>query len=142
MKVAVVGSRSVTDYALVRRNLDWLVEEWGPFAIITGGCRGADQLAERYARERDFPLQVFGADWKRFGKQAGWLRNLEMVKAADRVIAFWDGESRGTALTIEIADARNKLCHIVRVDGIASLQAGIADAHAGRLLTRKEMWGE
>jgi hypothetical protein len=76
----------------------------GPHEIISGGADGADAMAKRYAHARGWPYREFPADWKKWGKAAGILRNRDIVRHADQVIAFWDGESRGTAHTIETAN--------------------------------------
>lgn len=108
MRVAIVGSRTFTDWPIfcehVTREL-WnpLADSDGPHEIISGGASGADALAKRYAESRGWPYTEFPADWEKWGKAAGLIRNRDIVRAADRVIAFWDGESRGTAHTIATA---------------------------------------
>ena len=113
MKVGVVGSRTFMDFQKLGKELDTLnlsiTDE-----IVSGGCpKGADYLAERYARVRQHPLKVFKADWERYGKSAGVLRNLELVKYCDCVVVFWDGTSRGTANTIARCLELNKSISIV-----------------------------
>lgn len=76
--------------------------------IVTGGCRGADQMGENYAIEWHIPHSVFHADWNKYGKSAGPIRNERMAKYASEadhgmLIAFPIGESRGTRNMIEIA---------------------------------------
>ena len=71
--------------------------------IISGGARGADSLAERYAKENNIEFVCFPADWKTHGKVAGFIRNKDIVKASDRVIAFYDGKSSGTKDTLAAA---------------------------------------
>ena len=105
MKLAVVGSRSFQDYAWLEHCLlrVFRVEELE--AVISGGARGADSLAARFAASHGVPLIVGPADWKRYGRKAGPIRNTEIVARADALAAFWDGTSRGTQDTI--AKARN-----------------------------------
>jgi hypothetical protein len=96
MKTAIIGSRTATDYEKLKQGLEGLhITE-----VLTGGAQGADQFAERYAREHGLPCTVMIADWSRHGIKAGPIRNGELVAAADQVVAYWDGESRGTADTI------------------------------------------
>ena len=76
--------------------------------IVSGGARGADTLAERYAKENDYDIKVMKADWDRHGKSAGYKRNVEMheeIKKAEKcaVVCFWDGESKGTAHNFDLA---------------------------------------
>lgn len=95
----VAGGRDFEDYDLMCRVLDTFLGSTlalTPVVIVSGGARGADRLAERYAYERKLPLMVVLADWDRHGKRAGHLRNEEMGSISDGLVAFWDGESRGT----------------------------------------------
>lgn len=94
MKLIVAGSRGITDYGVVKSALD----EWGmPSMVVSGGCSGPDELGERWAGTQDIPIKVFRADWKNHGRYAGPLRNREMARYADALLALWDGESKGTA---------------------------------------------
>mgnify|MGYP001025382263 CR=1 FL=1 len=99
-KVGVVGSRSFTDYEYlcgVLDSLDLSVSDM----IVSGGCKfGADALAERYAASRGLELKIFYADWQRYGRSAGVIRNRALVKFCDFVVLFWDGHSRGTGSTL------------------------------------------
>ena len=105
MKLAVVGSRSFTDYSLMVENLS----RFRPTVIVSGGCpSGADHLAERYANEYGIPLEIYPAEWNTHGKSAGMIRNALIVSAADWVIAFWDFSSNGTRDTIKKAKAAGK----------------------------------
>ena len=97
MKVGVVGSRSFRDYRRMVEELDALDLSVAD-EIVSGGCgTGADYLAEQYSRYRKHPLKVFKAEWNKYGKAAGPIRNLELIKYCDRVVVFWDGSSRGSA---------------------------------------------
>lgn len=98
-RVIVAGSRSFTDYATMERVLDHVLSELvhgGTVEIVSGTARGADRLGERYAEEHDLELSQFPADWKKYGKRAGIVRNEEMAVYATHLVAFWDGESKGT----------------------------------------------
>ena len=111
----VVGSRSITDYDLVRSYLDALVlTDLVNFdiVIVSGGAKGVDSMAERYAEERGFDKVVIKADWNRFGKSAGYRRNAEMHKFIAQFpnracIAFWDGKSKGTAHNFDLVKQYN-----------------------------------
>ena len=99
MKVAVIGSRglSVTDLG---RYLPENTTE-----IVSGGASGADALAERYARSRGLAFRAFPADWRRWGKLAGPIRNRQMADYGSAAVVYWDGRSRGTADMISSASA-------------------------------------
>ena len=94
MKVAVIGSRSITVYPL-EEVLPTDTEE-----IISGGARGVDTLAREYAQAHGIPCTEIRPDYARYGKGAPLRRNLEIIEKADLVIALWDGKSTGTAHTI------------------------------------------
>lgn len=108
--VAIVGTRSfldgamfgddkrceVVDAALSDHNIE-------PGRVISGGASGADYCAEVWAEARDVPMTIFPAQWDQYGNKAGPLRNDEVVKAADVVVAFWNGSSSGTQDTISKA---------------------------------------
>jgi hypothetical protein len=106
MKVAVVGSRSFNDYEQVKRVLD----QYSISLIISGGAKGADKLAERYAKENNIPTSIYLPNYDEFGKRAPLIRNDKIVDEAELVIAFWDGESRGTKYTIMKAYQKGILC--------------------------------
>ena len=104
----VVGSRTFNDYDLMCEKLDYLLMNYSQVAIVSGGAKGADTLAEKYAKEHNYPLRVYKADWNAYGKRAGFLRNEEMHKCISiyenkGVVAFWDGNSSGTAHNFELA---------------------------------------
>lgn len=115
-RLAIVGSRSFGDYELMARYLDAYDHERYESRvgeIVSGGAKGADSLAARWARERGVALKEFLPDWDKYGKSAGMRRNAEIVDYADSVIAFWDGESKGTANTILRAQKAGKLFWVV-----------------------------
>lgn len=104
MKTAVIGSRGFINYALLKQTLD----RYSISEIISGGAIGADQMAEQYALEKGIPTLIFKPDYTKFGKSAPLIRNKDIVDSAERVIAFWDGKSRGTAYTISYAQKQGK----------------------------------
>ncbi len=81
--------------------------------VISGTASGADTLGERYAKENGYKLTRFPADWNKHGKKAGYIRNCEMADYAEALIAFWDGESKGTKNMIEIAKSKGIKIKIV-----------------------------
>lgn len=104
----VVGSRTFDDYDILKNEMDAYLADTKDVVIVSGGAKGADSLAERYAKEKGYSVEVFKADWKRYGRAAGPIRNEEMQKFisqfSDRVcIAFWDGKSKGTQSNFNLA---------------------------------------
>ena len=104
MKLAVVGSRTFNDYELLKNELNEIHKVTPITLIISGGAKGADSLSERWARENNIETQIFKPMWEKFGKQAGYLRNKDIVLGSEQVIAFWDNISKGTLHSINIAD--------------------------------------
>jgi hypothetical protein len=104
-KVIIAGSRSFNDYELLKERCDyWLGNEIKiDLQILSGTANGADKLGEKYALERGYKVIKFPADWETYGKKAGYLRNKEMAKVGDILIAFWDGKSKGTKHMIDLA---------------------------------------
>ncbi len=116
-RLGIVGSRTFTDYDLLCEWVKRLERPTRPVdTIVSGGARGADTLAEKYAKEFNKGILVFGADWQLKGRAAGIIRNREIVKASDELLAFWDGESRGTAHSIELAQKKGIPVHIVEYE--------------------------
>jgi len=105
MNVAIVGSRNYPDLSAVQFLINSLPDRT---VIVSGGARGVDAYAMHCAKTRGFPTKIFYPDWQKYGKSAGILRNIEIIKMADQVHAFWDGVSKGTSHSIELAKKYNK----------------------------------
>ena len=112
-RIIVAGSRGFTDYDLLCKTLDQHFGSQSDIAIVSGTARGADQLGERYAAERGLECHRYPADWKKYGRRAGYRRNELMAANADALVAFWDGESRGTEHMIEHARQLGMPVHVV-----------------------------
>ena len=126
IRLIIAGSRDFNNYKLLEKevgaylreilkeecNLDLVTEgegNWGwyngeqqveilpPLEIVSGGARGADRLGEKYARERNYHLKIFNADWEKNGRSAGYIRNEEMAKYANYCICFNINRSKGSA---------------------------------------------
>lgn len=114
-RVIIAGCRMFGDYQLMKEKCDYFFQNKKPTAIICGDARGADTLGKRYAKERNIPVELFPAEWNKYGNRAGYLRNTQMANNADALIAFWDGKSRGTGNMIEIARKKNLPVRIVYI---------------------------
>lgn len=112
MKLAIVGGRDFDDYDLFLTMVQNLLKD-SISEIISGGASGADSLAERFADYWGFSKTIFLPEWDKYGKRAGFVRNQLIVDTCDMVVAFWDGESYGTADTIEKAKKAKKPTFIV-----------------------------
>lgn len=91
MRLVIAGGR---DYTLTRADyvsLDALAVKLGVAEVVSGGAKGADAGGEDWAKSRGFPVRLFPAQWKRYGKRAGPIRNREMAEYADAVALFPGG---------------------------------------------------
>lgn len=148
----IAGSRDYDDYQrmayVTDRMLKGIADAGMPVTIISGGARGADTLAERYAKERGFELNVMPADWDNLGKRAGYIRNRAMSDYVSQfsqkgMLCFWDGQSKGTRDNFSLAGDRgiplkvldykeNKLLKSSEIPGYLEAKTN-AEARNGRL---------
>ena len=101
MKVAVVGSRNLT----INNLGDYLPKD--TTEIVSGGARGIDRCAREYAKSHNIKLTEFLPEYERYGRSAPLKRNLQIIRYADMVLAFWDGKSNGTRFVIENCKKEN-----------------------------------
>lgn len=110
MKVLICGSRTCPEELTTSLNEEMQISMGGTFwldEVISGGARGADQLAKAFAERHGAVCTEYLPDWNTYGKSAGMLRNLQMLEQEpDLVLALWDGKSKGTKHTIENAISR------------------------------------
>lgn len=109
MKLAVVGSR---DYFPLQDVADYVNSLPLDITIVSGGAPGVDKMAEKTATQRGMQVEILKADWANLGPGAGMIRNLKLVDVSDKVVAFWDLQSPGTAHTILAADKKGKLLSV------------------------------
>ena len=126
LRVLVCGGRDYEDIKTLRQVLNSIdisyesADCYGPIScIISGGARGADRLAEVYAREKDIPLEIYPAQWNTYGKAAGIIRNQEMLDDGqpDLVVAFPGG--KGTAHMTNISKKAN--LKVINVEAVSKL---------------------
>ena len=116
-KTIIAGGRDFMDYNLLKEKTNKILQEkkiTHKIVIISGCARGADTLGLRYASENAFDVEKYPAEWDKYGKKAGYMRNVEMAENADALIAFWDGKSKGTKHMIDIATERNLPIRVIR----------------------------
>ena len=110
MKVAIIGTRSLINVEISKYIPENVTE------IISVGAIGIDTLAEEVADKRRISKSIIRPEYDKYGKKAPLIRNKEIVKRAELVIAFWDGKSRGTKFTIDYAKKLNKEVKIYIAD--------------------------
>lgn len=126
LRVIIAGSRDFDDFPkLMNSSIEILTgiskkrDDLDRIRIISGTARGADKLGEQYAKISGYELSKFPVDWDGLGKRAGYVRNAEMAKFAVEddnygvLIAFWDGQSRGTKHMIDLAKRYGLEVHVV-----------------------------
>lgn len=118
MRILITGSRNWTDKVTIAQAIReaWLVagRPYG-VTVVHGGARGADYIADVYAKRLGFATEPHGAGWESFGKAAGPIRNKEMVDlGADVCLAFIKNESKGATHCAELAQKAGIPTHIWR----------------------------
>lgn len=105
MRVIIAGSRDLNKIEYVRKAVGLFIQKSDKSIteIVSGTARGVDRLGEDWANEHGIPIKRFPANWDRYGKQAGYLRNKQMAEYGGALIAIWDGESPGTGMMINLA---------------------------------------
>ena len=107
IKVIIAGTRDFDNYELLKQKMDKIlagkVRNNEEIIIISGTARGADKLGEKYAREKRYKIERYPANWDKYGKRAGYIRNEQMAKVADACVCFWDEQSKGTKHMIDLA---------------------------------------
>ncbi len=115
LRIIIAGGRKFSDKALVESCLIEACQDLEPedVTIVSGGAKGADAIGEALAKEFFTNLAVYPANWDRYGRSAGYRRNYLMAENADVLLAFWDGESKGTKNMIEMAYKANLLVTVI-----------------------------
>lgn len=114
MKLAIIGSRSIKRISLeeyIEKHISEDITE-----IVSGGAVGIDSLAREFAEQKGIKLTEFFPDYSRYGRCAPIKRNESIAKYADRVIAFWDGRSKGTLHTVNLFKSIGKKAQIILIE--------------------------
>lgn len=100
MRLAIIGSRNCPPIDIA----PYL--PFVPDKIVSGGAKGADTYAKEYALKNGIPIIEFLPDYKKYGRKAPLIRNMQIVDNCDFLLAFWNGTSRGTKFTVDYAEKR------------------------------------
>lgn len=117
MKIIIAGSRDTPESEY---NSILMMAQFANFNItevVCGKARGMDTIGERWARDRTIPVKEFPADWNKYGKRAGYLRNEEMGAYADGALIWIYNNSRGSSNMRDIMK-RLKKPYLVIADGV------------------------
>lgn len=112
MRTIIAGSRK----GIVRQDVEDAMESC-PFesqilTVLCGRARGVDIMGQFWAKDRNIPVLIFPADWDRFHKRAGFIRNQQMAENADALVLVWDGKSRGSKDMLQRAERLGLKIHI------------------------------
>ena len=112
MNLAIIGTRDLPGSpetvatAIAQHDL-------APTAVLCVEARGPDTWGRLWAEQQGIPVISYPADWERYGRSAGMIRNREMISASDAVLALWDGKSKGTGQAIALAKRRGIPVYLV-----------------------------
>lgn len=116
-KLLVCGSRTITNASWIFSEIEKYISEsnlqYSDIHIIEGGAKGVDKIAKQFADDRNIPVIEMPADWKAYGRAAGFIRNEQMVRLCDQCLILWDGKSHGTKNDIDLCDKYNKSNKVV-----------------------------
>lgn len=117
-RIIIAGGRDFYDFRKLFMNCFTITTQYSLdkyiLQIISGGYKGADELGEEFAEHEGLEVIKFPANWDKYGKSAGPLRNIEMAENADILIAFWNGKSKGTKHMIDVALKKGLEVHVFR----------------------------
>jgi hypothetical protein len=118
-RVFIAGCRNFYNYVILKERCEYFLQnkmKTHNVIVISGHASGADSLGEKFAADHNLQCELFPADWEHHGKAAGPIRNAKMAEVADALIAFWDGQSRGTKSMIDLAKRKGLQVAVVRFD--------------------------
>jgi hypothetical protein len=112
MKTAIVGSRDFNNMELVSEILFQKLH-YTDIEVVTGGARGIDTFVEQYCKQHSIPCNIITPINPK-DKLSYLFRNVEIITKSDRILAFWDGQSKGTKFVIDYARARGKDVEVIK----------------------------
>ena len=116
--LAIVGYRNFGNYDVFLKTVEEAIEEWGmPASIVSGGCRGADKMAERFARERGIEVKVLLPNKRLhpYGSSRFVVRDRKIAEMCTHMVAFPSELGKGTQHTIAFAQKLKKPVKLVFV---------------------------
>lgn len=109
MKLAIIGSRSIKEIDIGKYLPSGVTE------IVSGGAKGVDEEAKKYALENNIKYTEFLPNYSRYNKSAPLKRNEEIANYSDMALTFWDGASKDTKFTIKCFERLSKSTVIVDI---------------------------
>jgi len=119
MNLIIAGGRNFTDYGLLEKEVLLFLKSHKKknekVSIISGRAKGADTLGERFADKYGIEKILKPANWEKYGKAAGHIRNSEMAEISTHCIVFWNGSSFGSKNMIETATKKGLKLKVVNI---------------------------
>lgn len=117
-RIIIAGSRSCPEkdlqlslkIATVIKNMDYKDIE-----VVSGTCKGADKFGENFAEQVSVGVKRFPADWSKYGKGGGVIRNREMAEYGTHLILLWDGVSKGSYNMLQLAKEYKLKIRIIKI---------------------------
>lgn len=117
IRIIIAGTRTYNDLTTLTNIANHIINinlykkgyKASDIEIVCGMAKGADELGEKFAKAYGHNISYFPAEWEKYGRSAGYLRNKTMAEYASykkgygALIAFWDGKSKGTNHMINLA---------------------------------------
>lgn len=122
VRIAVIGTRTFRDWTRFAREMDKRLgliraeRSSNNVVLVSGGAEGPDVMARRYAQQNRLRIVEYMPNFQAHGRGATFVRNRQIVNAAHEVIAFWDGVSRGTRFTLDLANEKQLPVHVITTD--------------------------
>lgn len=120
MKWVITGSRHITNLSKIHLYLDELLKKYGkPEVFIHGDCVGVDIIGGHWANINDIPVEKYPAEWSKYGKKAGPIRNQHMaslVSEQDLCIGIWNGKSRGTQHMLMTCESKGVPIELLKIE--------------------------
>ena len=112
MRLAIIGSRSITDDAFILKTVDKHVKELNPSCILIGDAKGIDPAVAHYAQSHEIDIIRFLPyhlldPTSNFDSKYFFVRTKQMIDNADKVLAIWDTRSKGTEYGIKYSQKRS-----------------------------------
>ena len=116
IQLAIVGSRTITDEEFVFEKLDFYTKNMKDITVVSGGAKGIDTIAEKWARQKDYKTEIFLPEYDKYpGKLAPIIRNKTIMENSTHCIAFIKDSSKGTLNAIENAEKLGLKIRIIEV---------------------------
>ncbi len=123
-RIIVAGTRGFNDYEYFSKKIKEIISDIeGNFIFYSGmASSGADKLIIDFCKKEGYLYHPYPADWDRFGKGAGFIRNGMMAATGTWLIAFHDGVSPGTSHMIKVAKEHGLRILVININDLENIR--------------------